>query len=65
MIPSSSFSHNIAQARAADFRHQARREDLARAVARSTQPNRSRVPGRLRFRSIFRHRAATAASSAS
>jgi len=62
MNPSSSISYNIAQARIADLRHQARREDLARAVARSTQPGRPRVPGRLSLRSVVRHRAAAAAS---
>ena len=59
MYPSSSVSHDLAQARIADLRHQARHDGLARTVAHSTRP---RVPGRLRFRSVFRHRAAAAAS---
>ena len=62
MNPSSSVSYDIAQARIADLRHQARREGLARAVALSTQPDRPRVAGRLRFRSALRHRVAAAAS---
>jgi len=62
MNPNSSISRDLAQARIGDLRHQARREGLARAVASSTQPDRPRVPGRLRFRSVLRHRAAAAAS---
>ena len=62
MNPYSSVSYDLAQARIADLRHQARREGLARAATRSTQPDRPRVPGRRRFRSILRHRAAAAAS---
>jgi len=62
MNPNSSISHDLAQARIGDLRHQARREGLARAVASSTQPDRPRVQGRPRFRSILRHRAAVAAS---
>jgi hypothetical protein len=56
MFPSSSVSHDLAQARIADLRHQARQVGLARAVAHSTRP------GRRRFRSVFRHRAVAAAS---
>jgi hypothetical protein len=59
MNPNSSISQDLAQARIGDLRHQARREGLARTVARSAQPDRPRVPGRLRFR------AAAAASQAS
>jgi len=62
MNPSSSVSHDIAPARIADLRHQARREGRARAVAHSTRPDQPRVPGRLRFRSVLRHRAAATAS---
>lgn len=62
MNPNSSISHDLAQARIGDLRHQARREGLARAVARSTQPGRPRVSGRLPLRSVLRHRAAAAAS---
>lgn len=58
MYPSTSVRFDIAQARIAGLRDQARRESLARA-ARSTQ---QRVPGRLRFRFVLRHRAATAVS---
>jgi hypothetical protein len=61
MHPHTTVSHDIAQARIADLRHQARRESLARAVARSVQPDRPRVPGSLRFRAVRRHRAAAAA----
>ena len=61
MYPNSSVRNDIAQARIADLHHQARRESLARAV-RSAQPNRPRIPGRLRFRWVLRHRAAAAAS---
>ena len=61
MHPHSTVSYDLAQARIADLRHQARREDLARAAARSTQPDRPRVPGSLRFRLVHRHRAAAAA----
>jgi hypothetical protein len=50
MHPNSAVSYELAQARIADLRHQARREGLARATARSTQPVRSRVLGRLRLR---------------
>ena len=59
MYPSTTVSYDLAQARIADLRHQARREGLARAAAHSTQPDRPRVPGRLRF--VHRHRAAAAA----
>jgi hypothetical protein len=60
MNPYPSVSYDIAQARIADLRDQARRGSLARAAARSAQPDRPRVPGRLRF--IHRHRTATATS---
>ena len=60
MNPYPSVSYDLAQARIADLRDQARRDSLARAAARSTQPDRPRVPGR--FRLIHRHRAAAAAS---
>ena len=60
MNPNPTVSYDLAQARIADLRHQARREGLARAAARSTQPDRTRVPGRLR-RPVRRHRAAPAA----
>jgi hypothetical protein len=60
MYPSSSVSYDLAQARIADLRYQARRESLAHAAARSTQPDRTRVPGRLHL-PVRRHRAATAA----
>ena len=58
MNPNPTVSYDLAQARIADLRHQARREGLARAAAHSTQPDRPRVPGRLRF--VHRHRAAAA-----
>jgi len=60
MYPSTTVSYDLAQARIADLRHQARRAGLARAAAHSTQPDRPRGPGRLRF--VHRHRAAAAAS---
>ena len=60
MNPNPTVSYDLAQARIADLRHQARREGFARAAARSTQPDRPRVPGR--FRLVHRHRAAAAAS---
>ena len=63
MHPSSTISYDLAQARIADLRHQARREGLARAAARSTQPDRTRVPGRL-HRPVRWHRAAPAAGPA-
>jgi len=56
MHSSSTVSYDLAQARIADLRHQARRESLARAAARSTQPDRTRVPGRL-SRLAHQHRA--------
>ena len=62
MNPNPTVSYDLAQARIADLRHQARREGLARAAARSTQPDRPRVPGRRRIRPVLRHRAAAAAS---
>jgi len=62
MNPNSSIRYDIAQARVADLRHQSRRESLARAVARSARPDQPRVPGRRRFRSALRHRAAATAS---
>ena len=62
MYPSSSVSYDLAQARIADLSHQARREGLARAAARSAQPGQPRVPGRLGLRSVLRHRAAAAVS---
>ena len=60
MHSTSTVSYDLAQARIADLRHQARREGLARAAARSTQPDRPRVLGRL-HRPVRRHRAAPAA----
>ena len=62
MYPNSSVRNDIAQARIADMRHHARRESLARAAAHSTRPDQPRVAGRLRFRSVLRHRAAATAS---
>jgi hypothetical protein len=62
MHPHSTVSYHLAQARIADLRHQARREDLARAAARSAQPDRPRAQVRLRFRPVRRHRATAAAS---
>jgi hypothetical protein len=60
MHPSSTVSYDLAQARIADLRHQARREGVARVAARSTQPARPRVS--VRLRPVRRHRAAPAAS---
>jgi hypothetical protein len=60
MNPYPSVSYDLAQARIADLRDQARRAGLARAAARSAQPERLRVWGHLRF--VHRHRAAAAAS---
>ena len=60
MNPSSTVSYDLAQARIADLRHQARRDGLARAAARTTQPDRPRVTGRL-HRPVRRHRAAPVA----
>jgi hypothetical protein len=60
MNPNSSVSYDLAQARIADLRHQARRDGFARAAARTTRPDRTRVPGRL-HRPVRRHRAAPAA----
>jgi hypothetical protein len=60
MNPYPSVSYDLAQARIADLRDQAQRAGLARTAARSTQPDRPRVRGRLRF--VHRHRAAPAAS---
>ena len=59
MNPNPTVSYDLAQARIADLRHQARRAGLARAAAHSTQPDRPRGPGRLRF--VRQHRAAAAA----
>ncbi len=61
MNPNPTVSYDLAQARSADLRHQARREELASAAARSARPDRPRVPGRLRLRLVHRHRAAAAA----
>jgi hypothetical protein len=60
MHPHTTVSYDVAQARIADLRHQARREDFARAAARAAQPDRPRVQVRLRFRPV--HRQAAAAS---
>ena len=60
MYPSTTVSYDLAQARIADLRHQARRDGLARAAACTTRPHRTRVPGRL-HRPVRRHRAAPAA----
>jgi hypothetical protein len=60
MNPYPSVSYDLAQARIADLRDQARRAGLARAAARSAQPDPPRVPGRFRF--VHRHRAVAAAS---
>jgi hypothetical protein len=61
MHPHPAVSYDLAQARIADLRHQARREDLARAAARSAQPDRPRVRVHLGFRPVHRHRATAAA----
>jgi hypothetical protein len=58
MNPNPTVSYDLAQARIADLRHQARREGIARVAARSAQPDQPRVPGR--FRLVHRHRAAAA-----
>jgi hypothetical protein len=60
MNPNPTVSYDLAQARIADLRHQARLDGLARAAARTTRPDRTRVPGRL-HRPVRRHRAAPAA----
>ena len=60
MHSSYTVSYDLAQARIADLRHQARRDSLARAAARTTRQDRTRVPGRL-HRPVRRHRAAPAA----
>ena len=60
MNPYPSVSYDLAQARIADLRDQARRGGLARVAARSAQPDRPRVLGRFRF--VHRHRAAAAVS---
>ncbi len=62
MFPNSAVGYDFVQARIAELRHQARRAGLARAAARSAQPGRPRVPGRLRLRPVHWHRAAAAAS---
>jgi len=59
MYPSPAVSYELAQARISDLRRRARLDGLARAVARSTRPERPRVPGR--FRPVRRHRVAAAA----
>ena len=61
MYPSSSVHYDLAQARIADLRHQARREGLARTVARSAGPGRPLIPVRLRLRSVLPRRAAATA----
>ncbi len=61
MYYNSSASYDLARARIAGLRDEARRENLARAVARSSRPVRPRAPGRL-LRSVLGHRAAPAAS---
>ena len=45
MNPNPSVSYDLAQARIADLRHQARREGLARAAARSTPAGPAASPG--------------------
>ena len=45
MNPNTTISYELAQARIADLRHQARREGLVRAAARSTQLQTGRRPG--------------------
>jgi hypothetical protein len=59
MHPSTTISYDLAQARIADLRHQAEREGLARAAARSARPDRPRV--QVRLRPVRRHPAAAAA----
>ena len=54
MNPHPSISYDLAQARIADLRHHARHE----GVTRSAQPDRRRIPGRLR--AVLRHRVAVA-----
>jgi len=62
MNPSSAVSYDLAQARIADLRHQARGGLQARAAVRAVQPDRVRVPGRLRLRLAYRRRATATAS---
>ena len=62
MNPNSSVSYDIAQARIADLRHQARREAVARAARPEPQPNRSRISVSLRLRAAHRRRVTAAIS---
>ena len=61
MNPSTSVSYDIAQARIADLRHQARREALARAARPQSQPSRFRTSVS-RFRAAYRRRVTVAVS---
>jgi hypothetical protein len=58
MNPNPSVSYDLVQARIADLRHPSRCEGGAGAVTRSAQPDRPRIPGRLR--AVLRHRVAVA-----
>jgi hypothetical protein len=65
MHTSPAISYELAQARIADLRHQARRASLARAAqspaAQSEpQPRKPGVSGRLHLRAAGRHRVTTA-----
>jgi hypothetical protein len=62
MNTSPAISYELAQARINDLRHQARRASLARAAQAESQARRPRVPGRLHFRAVGRHRVATLGS---
>ena len=62
MNPNSSVSYDIAQARIADLRHQARRAALARAARPEPQPNRFRISVSLRLWAARRRRVTAAIS---
>jgi hypothetical protein len=62
MNPSTAISHELAQARITDLRHQARRARVARAAQAEPRLRKPLVHGRLHLRAAGRHRLATQGS---
>jgi hypothetical protein len=62
MNTSPAISYELAQARIADLRHQARRASVARAAQAAPQARKPLIHGRLHFRAAGLHRVITQGS---